>query len=96
MDVVPFRAINWDINLFIDHPPSPNEKILIKKISRTPILGEDKVAFPGAVDDDISRVQIRILKNEDIVTDAVKIVEYLEYICRKTSGYIIFQMYSAA
>ena len=103
LNIVSFGAINWDISLFIDRLPSPDEEVLIRRISRAPggtaanvavasarILGIDKVAFLGAVgDDDIGRLQIRMLKNEGVVTDAVKIVKGLE----SGQAYILIDKY---
>ena len=92
LNVASFGAINWDINLFVDHLPSPDEEVTVKKISRTPggtaanvavasarILGKNKVAFLGALgSDDIGGEQINILKREGIIIDAIKISEGVE------------------
>ncbi len=92
MRVASIGAINWDINLFVEHLPKPDEEVRVLNITRTPggtaanvavasarMLGPNEVAFLGALgNDDIGREQIRILKSEGVYTDAIKIVEGVE------------------
>lgn len=80
VDLVCLGAINWDINLFMDRLPREGEEVPVKEIQRVSggtaanvsvaaarILGENKVAFIGALGKDtIGQTQIKILEDEGV------------------------------
>lgn len=80
-------AINWDINLFVQDFPRIGEEVPVVKITRVPggkganaavaaarILGKNQVALIGAIGkDEIGRTQLRILRNEHILTPGIKV-----------------------
>lgn len=79
-------AINLDIVLFVDRIPVPGQEVKAKRLRRVPggtganvavavarLLGKERVAFLGALGkDSIGRYQLKVLEEEGIVTDAVK------------------------
>lgn len=88
MDLICCGAINWDINLFLDRLPETGEEIAVKEIDRVSggtaanvsvaaarILGINRVAFVGALGDDlIAERQLSILIKEGVdVSGVIKI-----------------------
>ena len=79
-DLICCGAINWDINLFMDRLPRTGEEVPVNMIQRVSggtaanvavsaarILGENRVAFIGALGEDaIAEQQIRILEEEGV------------------------------
>jgi ribokinase len=80
VDLICCGAINWDINLFMDRLPKTGEEVPVNMIQRVSggtaanvavsaarILGENRVAFIGALGEDaIAEQQIRILEEEGV------------------------------
>jgi ribokinase len=80
VDLICCGAINWDINLFMDRLPKTGEEVPVNMIQRISggtaanvavsaarILGENRVAFIGALGEDaIAEQQIRILEEEGV------------------------------
>lgn len=87
-DLICLGAINWDINLFMERLPREGEEVPVKEIQRVSggtaanvsvaaarILGENRVAFIGALGEDpIAEDQIRILKAEGVDPSGILIV----------------------
>lgn len=79
-------AINWDINLFIKRFPRKGEEVVVERITRVPggkagnvavaaarLLGRDQVAILGGLGDDtIAPEQVRIFREEGVVTSGLK------------------------
>jgi ribokinase len=79
-------AINWDINLFIKRFPGPGEETVVERITRVPggkagnvavaaarLLGANQSAILGALGNDtIASEQVRIFKEEGVVTSGLK------------------------
>jgi len=79
-------AINWDINLFIKRFPRAGEETLVEHITRVPggkagnvavaaarLLGVNQSAILGALGNDtIASEQVRIFKEEGVVTSGLK------------------------
>ncbi len=92
VDLITCGAINWDISLFVDRFPKLGEEVPVREIKRVSggtaanvavaaarILGSNKVAFIGALgDDDIGKIQIRILEDEGVITSGIKIINGVE------------------
>ena len=80
VDLICCGAINWDINLFMERLPRTGEEVPVHEIQRVSggtaanvsvaaarILGQDRVAFIGALGEDpIAEAQIKILKTEGV------------------------------
>jgi Sugar kinases, ribokinase family len=78
-------AINWDVNCFVEHLPTPGEEVTIKHITRVSggtggnvtvaaarLLGTNGVALIGALgEDDIARRQISALNAEGVITEGI-------------------------
>lgn len=85
-------AINWDINLFIQDFPRIGEEVPVVKITRVAggkganaavaaarILGKNQVALIGAIGkDEIGRMQLRILRDEHVLTPGIKVSNHTE------------------
>jgi len=85
-------AINWDINLFVERFPQIGEEVPVQKITRIPggkganvavaiarLLGPGEAALIGCLGrDSIAEQQIKILKDEGVVTSGIKISEETE------------------
>jgi ribokinase len=85
IELITCGAINWDINLFLDRLPRPGEEVVIQEIERVSggtaanvavagarILGEEKVAFIGALGEDpIGEEQESTLRGEGIDTSGI-------------------------
>jgi len=85
-------AINWDINLFVERFPQIGEEVPVRKITRIPggkganvavaaarLLGSGEAALIGCLGrDSIAEQQIKILKDEGVVTSGIKISEESE------------------
>jgi len=85
-------ALNWDINLFVNHIPQSGQEVVVQKIDRVPggkggnvavaasrILGHGRVALVACVGhDDVGKKQISILNEEGVDTSAVQILEKFE------------------
>jgi len=85
-------ALNWDINLFVNHIPQSGQEVVVQKVDRVPggkggnvavaasrILGRGRVALVACVgQDDVGKKQISILKEEGVDTSAVQILEKFE------------------
>jgi ribokinase len=88
VDLICLGAINWDINLFMERLPRKGEEVPVKEIQRVSggtaanvsvsaarILGEDKVAFIGAVgEDSIGETQVKILQAEGVDPSGILMV----------------------
>jgi len=82
-------AINWDINLFVKRFPEVGEEVAVERITMVPggkaanvavasarILGPERACLIGCLGgDDIAHRQIKILKEEGVVTSGVKILD---------------------
>jgi len=85
-------AINWDINLFVERFPQIGEEVPVQRITRIPggkganvavaaarLLGPGEAALIGCLGRDlIAERQIKILKDEGVVTSGIKISEDTE------------------
>jgi ribokinase len=81
-------AINWDINLFMEHLPRKGEEVPVNQIQRVSggtaanvsvaaarILGKGRVAFIGALGEDaIAETQIKILKKEGVEPSGILLI----------------------
>lgn len=88
VDLICLGAINWDINLFMERLPREGEEVPVKEIQRVSggtaanvsvaaarILGENRVAFIGALGkDSIAENQIKILQEEGVDPSGVLVV----------------------
>lgn len=88
VDLICLGAINWDINLFMERLPREGEEVPVNEIQRVSggtaanvsvaaarILGENRVAFIGALGEDvIAEVQIKILQEEGVDPSGILIV----------------------
>ncbi|MGD2201103.1 MAG: carbohydrate kinase family protein [Candidatus Bathyarchaeota archaeon] len=89
IDLICCGAINWDINLFLERLPRTGEEVPVNEIQRVSggtaanvavaaarLLGEDRVAFIGALGDDgIGERQLDILSEEGVDHTGVLRVE---------------------
>ena len=88
VDLICLGAINWDINLFMDRLPRKGEEVPVKDIQRVSggtaanvsvaaarILGENKVAFIGALgEDSIGETQVKVLQEEGVDTSGILMI----------------------
>ena len=88
VDLICLGAINWDINLFMERLPREGEEVPVKEIQRVSggtaanvsvaaarILGQNRVAFIGALgEDSIAEDQIRILQEEGVDSSGILVV----------------------
>ncbi len=88
VDLICCGAINWDINLFMDRLPRTGEEVPVNMIQRVSggtaanvavsaarILGENRVAFIGALGEDaIAEQQIRILEEEGVDPSGILLI----------------------
>lgn len=87
-DLICCGAINWDINLFMERLPRTGEEVPVNMIQRVSggtaanvsvaaarILGENRVAFIGALGEDaIAEAQIKILENEGVDPSGILLI----------------------
>jgi ribokinase len=85
-------ALNWDINLFVNHIPLAGQEVVVEKIDRVPggkggnvsvaasrILGQGHVALIACLGrDDVGKKQVSFLKQEGVDTTAVQILDNTE------------------
>jgi len=85
-------AINWDINLFVKRFPKNGEEVVVERITRVPggkagnaavaaarLLGPGQVAILGGLGKDpIAPEQVRIFKEEGVVTSGLKLASDVE------------------
>ena len=88
VDLICLGAINWDINLFMERLPRKGEEVPVKDIQRVSggtaanvsvaaarILGENKVAFIGALgEDSIGETQVKVLQEEGVDTSGILMI----------------------
>ena len=88
VDLICCGAINWDINLFVDRLPRTGEEVPVREIERVSggtaanvavsasrILGNQRVAFIGALGEDaIAEEQISILRDEGVDFSGILII----------------------
>lgn len=89
MDAIVAGAINWDVNLFVNHFPRPGEESTTRTITRVPggkaanvavamarLLGSGRVGLIGALGmDEVGKQQLRILREEGVDTTGIKKVQ---------------------
>jgi len=89
IEVAVLGAINWDINLFVRRFPEVGEEVAVEKITRVPggkaanvavasarILGPERAGLIGCLGrDEIAEDQMRILRDEGVVTSGIKVLE---------------------
>ena len=85
-------AINWDVNLFVDHFPRKGGEVVVRQITRVPggkagnvavgtarLLGPNQACILGAVGKDyVGSEQARIFKEEGVDVTGLKIAETVE------------------
>jgi len=88
-EVAVLGAINWDINLFVRRFPEVGEEVAVERITRVPggkaanvavaaarILGSGRASLIGCLGrDEIAGAQIKILKEEGVVTAGIRVLE---------------------
>jgi ribokinase len=88
VDLICLGAINWDINLFMERLPRKGEEVPVKEMQRVSggtaahvsvaaarILGENRVAFIGALgEDSIGETQVKILQDEGVDPSGILMV----------------------
>jgi len=89
VDVTVLGAVNLDINLFVKRFPEIGEEVPVERTTRVPggkaanvavaaarILGKDRASVIGCLGrDTIAETQIKILKEEGVVTSGIKLLD---------------------
>ena len=89
VDVTVLGAVNLDINLFVKRFPEIGEEVPVQRITRVPggkaanvavaaarILGKGRASVVGCLGrDTIAETQIKILKEEGVVTSGIKLLD---------------------
>jgi len=89
IDLITCGAINWDINLFMEHLPRVGEEVSVREIQRVSggtaanvavaaarLLGPHRVAFIGSLgSDEIAKKQRGILRDEGVDDSGILTVE---------------------
>jgi len=92
IDVIAVGAINWDVNIWLDEFPLVGEEASVQRVTRVPggkaanvavaaarVSEVKKVSLFGAIgDDDLGRIQVRILVDEHVETGHIKVVRGVE------------------